>query len=127
MELNKVIKLKEGKLFDLSDVKMQQRVVYIKDSDSVVVVYSQRVAPQIRIMYGDSAVLMTASQAATMYPEKFTFTKYEKGSRVTFNKAFMIYLNANQADFVKSKGIASSFIRSLIDKAMERENYVGGE
>lgn len=127
MELNKVIKLKEGELFDLSEVKALQRVVYIKDSDSIVVVYSQRVAPQIRIMYGDSAILMTASQAAAMYPEKFTFTKYEKCSRATFNKAIMIYMNASQADFVKSKVNASSFIRSLIDKEMERENYVGGE
>ena len=127
MELNKVIKLKAGKLFDLSEVKTQQRVVYIKDTDSVVVVYSQRFAPQIRIMYGDSAILMTAYQAATMYPEKFTFSKDDNSSRMTFNKPVMIYMNASQAEFVKSKANVSAFIRSLIDKEMERENYVGGE
>ena len=127
MELNKVIKLKAGKLFDLSEVKTQQRVVYIKDTDSVVVVYSQRVAPQIRIMYGDSAILMPAYQAATMYPEKFTFSKDDNSSRMTFNKPVMIYMNSSQAEFVKSKANVSAFIRSLIDKEMEHENYVGGE
>lgn len=121
MELNKVIKLKAGKLFDLSEVKTQQRVVYIKDTESIVIVYSQRVAPQIRIMYGDNAILMTAHQAADMYPEKFTFSNDGKSSRSTFNKGVMFYMNEEQFEFVKTKGNVSAYVRSLIDKEMEDE------
>lgn len=123
MELNKIIKLENGERLNISDVKPQHRIVYIKDTDSVVVVYSQRVAPQVRILYGESAVMMSPGQALAMYPEKFCADSSQKTSRATFNKNIFLYLNEKQEQFVKSKGNVSQYIRSLIDRDMERDEF----
>lgn len=127
MEINTAIKLKEGEKFDLSDVKPQQRVVYLRDKKTIVVVYSQRFAPQVRMIYGEDALFMSASQLAGMYPEQFTITPRKKVIRGDFSEQLYIYLTKEQKAFVSRKENTSAFIRSLIDKAMERENYVGGE
>lgn len=127
MELNKVIKLKDGEKINISNVKPQQRIVYIKDSDSVVVVYSQRVAPQIRMLYGDSAIMMPPSQALAMYPEKFFADSSMKESRAIFNKNIFLYVNEEQERFIKSKGNVSQYIRSLIDRAMEIDGDTDGD
>lgn len=119
MELNKVIKFKDGEKINISNVKPQQRIVYIKDSDSVVVVYSQKVAPQVRILYGESAVMMSPGQALAMYPEKFCADASERESRATFNKNIFLYVNEAQDRYIKSKGNVSQYIRSLIDRDME--------
>ena len=80
MELNKVIELKKGDKLNIATVKPHQRVVYIKDTNSVVVVYSQRVAPQVRMLYGESAVMLSPVQAIAMYPEIFYTDTSEKVS-----------------------------------------------
>ena len=126
MELNKIIKLENGERLNISGVKPQHRVVYIKDTDSAVIVYSQRVAPQVRILYGESAVMMSPGQALAMYPEKFFADPSQKTSRATFNKGIFLYLNEKQEQFVKSKGNASQYIRSLIDRDMDRDEFAAG-
>lgn len=127
MEINTVIKLKKDEKFDLSEVKPQQRVVYLKDKNSIVVVYSQRVAPQVRMIYGDDALFMSAPQLADMYPEQFTNTPRKKIIRGDFSEQLYIYLTKKQKDFVSSKDNTSAYIRSLIDKAMEAENVADGD
>lgn len=127
MEINTVIKLKKGEKFDLSEVKPQQRVVYLRDKNSIIVVSSQRVAPQIRMIYGDDALFMSASQLASMYPENFTNTPRKRIIRGGFSELLLVYVTKEQKEFVFNKKNASAFIRSLIDKAMEAENVADGD
>ena len=127
MEINTAIKLKKGEKFDLSEVKPQQRVVYLRDKNTIVVVYSQRVAPQVRMIYGEDALFMSASQLAGMYPEQFTIAPRKKVIRGDFSEQLYIYLTKEQKAFVSGKENASAFIRSLIDEAISKERSTGGE
>ena len=127
MEINTAIKLKKGEKFVLSEVKPQQRVVYLRDKNTIVVVYSQRVAPQVRMIYGEDALFMSASQLAGMYPEQFTITPRKKVIRGDFSEKLYIYLTKEQKAFASGKENASAFIRSLIDEAISKERSAGGE
>lgn len=124
MEINTLIQLKEGEKFDLSEVKPQQRVVYLKDKKAIVVVYSQRVAPQVRMIYGENALFMSAAQLADMYPEQFTNKPRKKVIRGDFSEQLYIYLSKKQKDFVSAKDNTSAFIRSLIDREMKLEGLM---
>lgn len=127
MELNKVIELKKGDKLNISTVKPHQRIVYIKDTNSAVVVYSQRVAPQIRILYGESAVMMSPGQAIAMYPEIFYTDKSEEVPRRQFDKHLFLYVSEKQEKFVKTKGNVSEYIRSIIDREMDREKFTDSD
>ena len=127
MELNKVIELKKGDKLNIATVKPHQRVVYIKDTNSVVVVYSQRVAPQVRMLYGESAVMLSPVQAIAMYPEIFYTDTSEKVSSRRFYRNLFLYISEKQEKFVKTKGNVSEYIRSIIDREMDREEFTDGE
>ena len=127
MELNKVIELKKGDKLNIATVKPHQRVVYIKDTNSVVVVYSQRVAPQVRMLYGESAVMLSPVQAIAMYPEIFYTDTSEKVSSRRFDRNLFLYISEKQEKFVKTKGNVSEYIRSIIDREMDREEFTDGE
>ena len=102
-------------------------MVYLRDKNTIVVVYSQRVAPQVRMIYGEDALFMSASQLAGMYPEQFTITPRKKVIRGDFSEQLYIYLTKEQKAFVSGKENASAFIRSLIDEAISKERSAGGE
>ena len=127
MELNKVIELKKGDKLNIATVKPHKRVVYIKDTNSVVVVYSQRVAPQVRMLYGESAVMLSPVQAIAMYPEIFYTDTSEKVSSRRFDRNLFLYISEKQEKFVKTKGNVSEYIRSIIDREMDREEFTDGE
>ena len=127
MELNKVIELKKGDKLNIATVKPHQRVVDIKDTNSVVVVYSQRVAPQVRMLYGESAVMLSPVQAIAMYPEIFYTDTSEKVSSRRFDRNLFLYISEKQEKFVKTKGNVSEYIRSIIDREMDREEFTDGE
>ena len=102
-------------------------MVYLRDKNTIVVVYSQRVAPQVRMIYGEDALFMSASQLAGMYPEQFTITPRKKVIRGDFSEQLYIYLTKEQKAFVSGKENASAFIRSLIDEAISKERSTDGE
>lgn len=107
------IKLKDGVPFDLTGMRPNDRIVYFKGRNSIVFCKSQFAADN---KYDGEA--MTKMTAVGRYPDKF-FVMKKKAKK---DKNFSIILPAEMYNFCQRRGIIGDYIRSLIQREMDRED-----
>ena len=106
------IKLKDGEPFDLTGMRPNDRIVYFADRNSVIFCKSQFSA---RNHDGEA---MSKMIAAGRYPDKF----FVKGRKAKNNTNTSIILPPDMYNFCRRKGIIGDYIRSLIQREMDKED-----
>ncbi len=120
MNLNEEIKL-EGKLFDVSEMQRQQRILYLPKKGSIILKCSAISANyENATTYNNQAIVLTARHATRRFPEVF-FNKNEKKVELP-KRSIMLMVSNEQYDFCARKGCISDFLRSLIDREIANSN-----
>lgn len=99
--------------FDLTCMRPNDRIVYFADRNSVIFCKSQFSA---RHQGGEA---MSKMVAAVRYPDKF-FVKSRKAKN---NTNTSIILPPDMYNFCRRKGIIGDYIRSLIQREMDKEHF----
>lgn len=105
--------LKDGEPFDLTGMRPNDRIVYFAERNSIIFCKSQSSAEK----YDGEA--MTKMIAVGRYPDKF-FINVRKAKNDTNTS---IILPPDMYNFCKRKGIIGDYIRSLIQREMDKEHF----
>jgi len=108
------IKLKDGQPFDLTGMRHNDRIVYFAERNSIVFCKSQFAAEN---KYDGEA--MTKMTAVGRYPDKF----FVNGRKAKKDTNTSIILPPDMYNFCKRKGIIGDYIRSLIQREMDKEHF----
>ena len=118
MELNKVIQLSSG-LFDVSELGRDQRILYFKEEEEIIIKSSSRLAMlDNETKYDGKAEVLTASQAHRRYPQVFT-----NSTKTQFNgeiRTIMLRVPSDMYVFCCQQGNITAYLRSLIEKEMKK-------
>lgn len=112
MIYNFEFKVKEGEPVDVTGITPNNRVVYFADRDSYMFCKSPSFAEK------QGGEVLSKTQAAGRYPDKF-FIERQKAKKDTNTS---IILPPDMYNFCRRKGIIGDYIRSLIQREMDRED-----
>lgn len=112
MIYNFEFKVKEGEPVDVTGITPNNRVVYFADRDSYMFCKSPSFAEK------QGGEVLSKTQAAGRYPDKF----FIKGRKAKNDTNTSIILPPDMYNFCKRKGIIGDYIRSLIQREMDRED-----
>lgn len=112
MIYNFEFKVKEGEPVDVTGITPNNRVVYFADRDSYMFCKSPSFAEK------QGGEVLSKTQAAGRYPDKFFVMK--KKAKKDMNTS--IILPPDMYNFCQRRGIIGDYIRSLIQREMDRED-----
>lgn len=105
--------LKEGEPVDVTGITPNNRVVYFADRNSYMFCKSPSFAQK------QGGEVLSKMQASGRYPDKF-FVKSRKAKNSTSTS---IILPPGMYNFCRRKGIIGDYIRSLIQREMDKEGF----
>ena len=115
---NKEIKLTSEPM-DVSGILKNNRILYFKDEGKVVFKSCTAFARKAnREEFGGRAIILTKNEAPKLYPKVFINSQKKEYEGET--RTIILHVNREQHAFCRQQGNISAFLRSLIDREMQK-------
>lgn len=126
--LNELFKLEKEKKMDVSKLHIKHRICYYPQTDSVVIKRSISVISEDESLsvYGDFEIL-SPTDAPLRHPSKFVNPAFGNMYEEKTLIQAAVRLTPGELLFCRKHGPVARFLRGLVRKAMETENFTADE